>query len=86
MGYIKFNLSRITDNEGNTITAKVSRMESDMPTRMSPIYIYHELARTRANDIRMWLKLNEGLLNRDMLGGVDSLILDVGIFDCDLMV
>lgn len=47
MGYIKFNLSRVFDENGRIITAKVNKMDTDMPKRMTPIYIYHELSRQK---------------------------------------
>ena len=31
MGYIKFRLRKLTDEEGNIITANISRIESTMP-------------------------------------------------------
>ena len=86
MGFIRFQLTRTTDSEGRTVNAFVKRMESDMPTRMSPEYIFHELARTNVAAIKMWLELDKGVLDRDMMMGAEVMLLDSGVLDCDTLI
>ena len=86
MGYIRFRLNRVTDSEGRTVTASIKRMESDMPARMSPEYIYHALARKNVASIRMWMELDKGILDRDMLMGAEVMMLDSGVLDCDTLI
>lgn len=85
MGYIRFVVTRITDRNGYTTMSKVKRMESDLPSTstLQPNIIYNALSFKGAT--KMFMALDEGVLNRDMLGGVDSLVLDTGILDCDLI-
>lgn len=68
MGFIKFNVARRTDEYGNTVYGKITRIESDMPqsSTLETNIMWHAL--TKLNDIRLWLKLDEGKLNRDILG------------------
>lgn len=86
MAYIRFNLTRITDSEGNGVQAKVNRIESDMPslTTLQPNIIFNALS--MKGRVNTWLILDEGLLDRDMLKGSDYLFLDTGILDCDLII
>jgi hypothetical protein len=91
MAYIKFKLQRITDVEGRTVTANVKRMESDarmdngrMLDMNQPNLIYHALSFT-SSVIKMWLRLDIGVLDRDMLMGAEPLVIDVGILDCDTL-
>lgn len=86
MGYIRFKLRRITDTEGNTITASVKRMETDLPERMTAEYMFYELARKNTATIMLLMKLDEGVLDRDMLMGSETMLLDVGVLDCDTII
>ena len=85
MAYIRFNVTKITDREGKTVSAKVNRMESDLPSlaTLQPNIIYNGLS--FKGRVRKWLELDDGLLDRDMLAGADYLFLDKGLLDCDLM-
>ena len=85
MGYIRFRLNKVTDSEGRTVTAFVSRMESDMPARMSSEYIFHELARKNMAGISFIFKLDEGLLNRDLLGESGLFVLDSSQLNVDML-
>ena len=86
MGYIRFQLTRTTDSEGRTVYAFINRMESDMPTRISPEYIFHELSRTNVASIKMWLELDKGVLDRAMMMGAEVMLLDSGVLDCDTLI
>lgn len=85
MAYIRFNVSRITDKEGNAVTAKVKRIESDMPSldTLQPNMIFNALS--FKSRVKRWLILDEGVLDRDMLMGAETLVFDVGRLDCDLI-
>lgn len=85
MAYIRFNVKRTTDTEGNAVYAKIGRIESDMPslsTNQSNI-IWNALS--KASQVKMWLKMDIGVLDRDMLAGAEYMLLDEGVLDCDLM-
>lgn len=85
MAYIRFNVTKITDGEGRTVSAKVNRMESDLPSlsTLQPNIIFNGLS--HKGRVRKWLELDDGLLDRDMLAGADYLYLDKGLLDCDFM-
>ena len=87
MGYIKFNVTRQTDAQGNAVWSRISRIESsdDMlnaQTLQSNI-IYNALK--FKTSVKMWMKLDEGVLDRDMLMGSEALMLDSGVIDNDLL-
>ena len=86
MGYIKFNITKYTDLEGNVVNAKINRMESDLPSLsyLQPEIIYNALS--HKGKVKAWLRLDIGLLDRDMLMGEDVMKLDVGVLDCDFIV
>ena len=83
MAYIKFNVTQVTDGEGNPLTAKVKRMESDMINTgtYQPVMIYH--AHSFATKVRKWMILDEGILDRDILMGSETMMLDCGCLDID---
>lgn len=85
MAYIRFNVSRVTDEHGNAVTAKVNRIESDMPSldTLQPNMIFNALS--FKSRVKRWLILDEGILDRDMLMGAETLVFDVGRLDCDLI-
>lgn len=83
MAYIRFNVKRTTDTEGNAIYAKIGRIESDMPslsTNQSNI-IWNALS--KASQVKMWLKMDIGVLDRDMLGYEETFALDAGMLNVD---
>lgn len=86
MAFIKFNITKYTDLEGNVINAKINRMESDLPSlaTLQPEIIYNALS--KKGKVKAWMKLDTGLLDRDMLMGEEVMLLDVGVLDCDFMV
>lgn len=85
MAYIKFNVSRITDDNGNTVMAKVKRIESDMPAleTLQTNMIFNALS--FKGSVRHWMELDKGILGRDILAGAETFVLDVGILNCDLI-
>lgn len=85
MAYIKFNVTQITDSKGTPVTAKVNRMESNMVNTETyqPVMIYHALS--FATKVRMWMVLDQGILDRDILMGEEVMILDSGVLDCDTL-
>lgn len=86
MAFIKFNITKYTDLEGNVINAKINRMESDLSSlaTLQPEIIYNALS--KKGKIKAWMKLDMGVLDRDMLMGEEVMLLDVGVLDCDFMV
>lgn len=86
MGYIRFNVTRVTDSDGNGVSAKVKRIESDMPSlsTLQTNFIFNALS--FKSRVRMWMELDKGVLDRDILGGAEALLLDVGILDCDTLI
>jgi hypothetical protein len=86
MAYIKFNITKYTDLEGNVVNAKINRMESDLPSlvTLQPEIIYNALS--KKGKVKAWMKLDTGLLDRDMLMGEEVMLFDVGVLDCDFMV
>ena len=81
MGYIRFNITRTTDSEGVTQYAKIGRIESDMTNTIESNIIWNALSKMGA--VAMWLKMDSGLLNRDMLGDSDVLMLDRDMLNVD---
>lgn len=86
MAYIKFNVTRVTDEQGNAVMSKVRRMESDLPNTatLQPNMIYNALS--FKSRVKMWMILDKGVLDRDMLMGAEALILDTGVLDCDTLI
>lgn len=86
MAYIKFNVTQVTDGEGNPVTAKVKRMESDMVNTETyqPVMIYHALS--FATKVRKWMILDKGILDRDILMGEEVMVLNRGVLDCDTLI
>lgn len=83
MAYIRFNVKRTTDKDGNAVYAKIGRIESDMPslsTNQSNI-IWNALS--KASQVKMWLKMDIGALDRDMLGYEETFALDAGMLNVD---
>lgn len=85
MAYIRFNVKRVTDEDGNTVSSRIGRIESDMPslTTLQPNIIYNALS-FNSRPVR-WMMMDIGRLDRDKLGEAEALILDTGILDCDLI-
>lgn len=86
MGYIKFRLVRQSDASGNTQHVRVGRVESDMPSlsTLQTEMIWNSLS--LSSSVRMWLELDKGILERDMLGGSGWLALDQDMLDVDKLV
>lgn len=86
MAYIKFNITKYTDLEGNVVNAKLNRMESDLPSlaTLQPEIIYNALS--KKGKVKAWMKLDEGMLDRDMLMGEEAMLLDIGVLDGDFIV
>lgn len=83
MGYIKFRLVRQTDASGNTLHVRVSGMESDLPSlsTLQPNMVYHALAKRK--DVQMLMKVDVGILDRDLLADSEALRLDEGHLNVD---
>lgn len=81
MSYIRFNITRTTDSNGVARYAKIGRIESDMPNTIESNIIWNALSKMGA--VAMWLKMDSGLLNRDMLGDSDVLMLDRDMLNVD---
>lgn len=81
MSYIRFNITRTTDRNGVPQYAKIGRIESDMPNAIESNIIWNALSKMGA--VAMWLKMDSGLLNRDMLGDSDVLMLDRDMLNVD---
>lgn len=86
MGYIRFNVTRITDASGRTITASVKRMESDMDrlSTLQPNMVYNALS--FRGKVDMLMKLDEGVLDRDKLGDSEYLVIGEGLLGIDKLV
>lgn len=81
MGYIRFNITRTTDSKGVARYAKIGRIESDMHNTIESNIIWNALSKMGA--VAMWLKMDSGFLNRDMLGDSDVLMLDRDMLNVD---
>lgn len=86
MGYIRFNIKRVTDYDGAAVYAKISRIESDMPAldTLEPNIIWNAVShkgRTSA-----WFKLDMGLLNRDLLAENSNFTLDRDMLNVDKLI
>lgn len=86
MGYIKFRLERYSDSEGRTIHTVMKRVESDMDSlkTLQPNFLMHAMANYRV--IQMFLRMDEGVLDRDMLMGAEPMMVDTGVLDCDTLI
>lgn len=86
MSYIRFRLVRSTDAGGDPIQARFKRVESDMPSlsTLETNIIWNALSKVGA--AMMWLALDEGVLERDMLGESDWLKLDRDMLDVDKLI
>ena len=81
MGYIKFELSNVTDNQGRSTSAKIRRMYSDMEIGSYDLNrILHSLS-APMQEVEMWMVLDEGVLDRDKLYNREFMILDTGTLD-----
>lgn len=87
MGYIKLKLTKVTDESGRTVYSRYGRVESDMPSldTLETNIIWNALSLINPKSVRLWMKFDKGILDRDMLGEAETLRLDIGILDCDLM-
>lgn len=77
MSYIKFFVKkRVSDASGSTTYAKINRIESDMiPTKtIEPNIIWN--AYYRPTKVAMWMKLDTGILDRDLVAENTILVLD----------
>lgn len=85
MAYIRFNLTRITDDEGRTTYARINRMESDMPTlaTLEPGIIWNALS--HKGSVVKWFCLDTGALDRDLLREPEPFRLDTGYTDFDFL-
>lgn len=71
MGYIKFVIRRISDEQGNTVNARISRIESDMAdtSMLETNLIMHALSAPGGKvEISTDFILDSGRLDNDILG------------------
>lgn len=85
MAYIKFRLNRTADRNGRTLHTGMTRIGSDMDSTgtIQPNFIYHAMA--NHVDMKTFMILDEGVLDRDMMMGAEAMLLDVGVLDCDTL-
>lgn len=86
MGYIKCKLTyKATDINGNPQEVRIRMLESDMAdTKMYELPIYMHALVTKGF-VSMWMKYDEGVLDRDMLGKSDVMVLDRDLLDIDIL-
>lgn len=84
MGYIRFNITRVTDNDGRATQTNIKRMESDISNALESERIWN--AMTFVGAIKKWLRMDEGLLDRDMLGDSDWFTLDRDMLNVDKLI
>lgn len=83
MGYIKFDISSVTDASGRITNAVIKHIDTDMGIESYDLNrILHSLA-VNTSDVQMWMVLGEGILDRDKLKGRECMILDSGTLDVD---
>ena len=88
MGYIKFNVTRVTDAQGNAVWSRIKRMESSgdmLNTKTLQSNIIYNALKFKTS-VKMWMKMDEGILDRDMFGVAEAMVFDVGVLDNDLFV
>ena len=85
MGYIKVEISKVTDAQGNTRSVKVRRFDSDMGVNAYDLNrIMHSLSiPVKQEDAQMWMVLDSGILDRDKLYNREYMILDTGTLNID---
>lgn len=86
MGYIRFNITRVTDKNGVATYSKINRIESDMPTldTIEPNIIWNAIS--HKGSVCRWLELDEGLLNRDLLAESSHFTLDRDMLNVDKLI
>ena len=85
MGYIKLELTKVTDANGRSTSAKIRRFSSDMGVESYDLNrILHSLT-APTEKVEMWMTLGEGVLDRDKLKGREYMILDSGELNIDFV-
>ena len=83
MGYIKLELTKVTDANGRSTSAKIRRFDSDMGVESYDLNrILHSLT-APSDKVEMWMILDSGILDRDKLKGREYMILDSGTLEID---
>lgn len=85
MGYIRFDVSKVTDANGRTVSARIKHIYSDMGVNAYDLNrIMHTLAAPEA-PVQMWMTLGVGVLDRDKLKNREFMILDSGTLGVDYL-
>ena len=83
MGYIKLEISKVTDDKGRATSSKIRRFESDTGASMHDLMrIFHSLS-AESTQVQKWMVLDSGILDRDKLKGREYMILDSGTLEID---
>lgn len=86
MGFIRFNITRVTDYSGKTEYTRISRIESDLPPSKTLETNIIWNAFSRKGGICAWMVLDVGLLGRDMLAESTNFTLDRDMLDVDKLI